>query len=279
MAKYTLTSYDPIEITVPKMSVPEDYIAAQIEEKLEAAAKYIPLEEPRPVRMYDFLTVTTSDAAIDGNPAAFMNHDHIFHVVGSGEMPREFDAAIIGAQIGETREARFGVKATLGAEGGRSMMTMNVLVEQIYNREMPPLTDELVAEHLAPISTVEELRESICEEFLTQNLNKDSSMMANEVLREVARRLVEEPDPADAMPEMGPFELRATCGIDAFTDYFGIELTAEEATQYLPGETPIQKLQMRAELESNGQSEEFYQFARREATLARLIEEAKISFA
>ena len=277
MAKYTLTSYDPIEITVPKMSVPESYITARIEDKLEAAAKYYPIEEPRAVRMFDYLTVTTSDAAIDGNPAVFMNREHVFHALGSGEMPHEFDAALIGAQIGEMCEVSFGVRAALGADGGRSTMTMNVLVEQIYNRVMPPVTDELVAEHLAPISTVEELRKSICQEFLDQGRDRNNSMLADAVLQKVAKRLVEDPDPADAQPGMSAFDLRYTCAIDAFADHLGIELSADEATQYLPGDSLAQKQQIRAELEKSGQSEEFFQFARREATLERLIEDAKVS--
>ena len=40
MKKYTLTSYDPIELDLPKPQVPESLVDAQIEKLLEPLAEY-----------------------------------------------------------------------------------------------------------------------------------------------------------------------------------------------------------------------------------------------
>ena len=49
MKKYTLTSYDPVELDLPKPQVPASLVDAQIEKLLEPMAEYHEIAEERGV--------------------------------------------------------------------------------------------------------------------------------------------------------------------------------------------------------------------------------------
>lgn len=91
MKKYTLTSYDPVELDLPKPQVPASLVDAQIEKLLEPMAEYHEIAEERGVAMGDHVVVTTVDARLDGNPASNFVLEHSLYHVGGGEMPRTFD--------------------------------------------------------------------------------------------------------------------------------------------------------------------------------------------
>ena len=276
MAKYTLTSYDPVEVVLSKPQVPQDFALS----RLEPIAQYSLLEDERTVRMFDYLTITTTDAKLDGNPAVFMNREHVLYQVGSGEMPQGFDMAIVGMQVDDTREVSFAVASALGPEAGRSNMRLTVHVEGIYSRSVPELTDELVAQNFAPLKTVEELDQAIIDEYCQQIMpsEKGDPEFANEILKVIAQRLVEEPDPADAMPEMGEFELRATCATDAFADHLDMTPTYDQITDFMPGDTHEEKMEARERFEAQGFARDLETFVRRELTLAYLIQNATIRY-
>ena len=95
MKKYTLTSYEPIAIDLPKPKVPESLVDAQVEKLLEPLAEYHEIAEARGVAMGDHLVVTTEDARLDGNPASNFVLEHSLYHVGGGEMPRTFDEELV----------------------------------------------------------------------------------------------------------------------------------------------------------------------------------------
>lgn len=70
MTTYTLTSYEPVALELPKPQVPDSLVDAQIAKMLEPLATYHEVAEDRGVLPGDFLVVTTHDPALDGNPAA-----------------------------------------------------------------------------------------------------------------------------------------------------------------------------------------------------------------
>ncbi|WP_302319603.1 hypothetical protein, partial [Gordonibacter pamelaeae] len=95
MKKYTLTSYDPVELDLPKPQVPASLVDAQIEKLLEPMAEYHEIAEERGVAMGDHVVVTTVDARLDGNPASNFVLEHSLYHVGGGEMPRTFDEELV----------------------------------------------------------------------------------------------------------------------------------------------------------------------------------------
>lgn len=278
MAKYTLTSYDPIEMELPKPQVPKEMVQEQIKKLLEPLSEYHEIEEERPVAHGDYLVVTTEDARIDGNPANHFTLKHSLYHVGVGEMPRTFDDEVIGMNVGETKSVNAAIKMPLAKDGDMSALTMDVTVEKVLYCVSPELTDELVQEHFAPAQTVEEFEKQVESQFGLPDMKHDDPQFPDLVLNEIAQRLVEEPDPADGVPGMPADALRATCAIDALADHLGLELSDEQITAQMPGDDDAQKRKIRQQLEDQGKGDEAAVFARREAALSWLINNSRVSY-
>lgn len=278
MSKYTLTSYEPVALELPKPQVPDSLVDAQIQKMLEPLSTYHEVAEERGVLPGDFLVVTTHDPALDGNPARNFLMEHSIYHVGAGEMPKTFDDELIGVKPGETKQVRAAIKMPLGAQGGTSELTMGVDVEKILRCETPELTDELVAEHFAPATTVAEFRTGVAGQFGLPDMAKDDPGFPDLVLTELAKRLVEDPDPADALPGMPDDALRITCAIDALADYLDIELDDDAIIAQMPGNDLEQRIKIYEQLKDQGMTAEAQVFARREAALSWLVNHSKVSY-
>lgn len=278
MKKYTLSSYEPIYIELPKPQVPASLVDAQIDKLLEPLSEYHEIEEDRGARMGDFLVVTTRDAAIDGNPARNFILEHSIYHLGAGEMPRSFDTEILGMKAGESKDVVAHIKMPLSKDNEPSALTMSVEVEKVLYCVTPELTDELVAEHFAPAKTIEEFKKGVASQFGLPDMKKDDPNFPDLVLDELAKRLVEDPDPADLMDGQPMSALRATCAIDALADHLGIELTDEEVTAQMPGNDAEQREKIRKQLEEQGLADQAYVFARREAALSWLVNNSRVTY-
>lgn len=278
MSKYTLSSYEPVALELPKPQVPDSLVDAQIQKMLEPLATYHEVAEDRGVLPGDFLVVTTHDPALDGNPARNFLMGHSIYHVGAGEMPKTFDDELIGVRPGDTKQVSAAIKMPLAAQGGASELTMGVDVEKILRCETPELTDELVAEHFAPASTVAEFREGVARQFGLPDMAKDDPSFPDLVLDELAKRLVEDPDPADALPGMPSDALRITCAIDALADHLDIELDDDAIIAQMPGNDLEQRIKIYQQLKDQGMTEEAQVFARREAALSWLVNHSKVSY-
>lgn len=279
MPKYTLTSYEPLEVTLPRPRVPEALVDAQIEKLLEPLAEYHEIAEDRGVGRGDYLVVTTFDAALDGAPARNFILQHSIYHVGAGEMPVAFDEELLGMKPDETKDVVAHIKTPLAKEGDTSALTMRVLVEKILRIVTPELTDELVAEHFAPFTTVKEFREDVASKFGLPDMKRDDPHFPDVVLTELAKRLVEEPDPADRMEGQPMAALRATCAIDALADHLDFELTDEQITAQMPGDDAEQREKIRKQLEEQGMGDQARIFARREAALSWLVNNSTVKYA
>lgn len=276
--KYALNSYEPIYIELPKPQVPASLVDAQIDKLLEPLSEYHEIEEDRGARMGDFLVVTTRDAAIDGNPACNFILEHSIYHLGAGEMPRSFDTEILGMKAGESKDVVAHIKMPLSKDNEPSALTMSVEVERVLYCVTPELTDELVAEHFAPAKTIEEFKKGVASQFGLPDMKKDDPNFPDLVLDELAKRLVEDPDPADLMDGQPMSALRATCAIDALADHLGIELTDEEVTAQMPGNDAEQREKIRKQLEEQGLADQAYVFARREAALSWLVNNSRVTY-
>lgn len=276
--KYTLSSYEPISMVLPKPQVPKDLVDTQIEKMLEPFAEYHEIDEERPVKTGDFVVITTQDSRIDGNLAKhFILTNSLYHV-GAGEMPKTFDDAILGMQVGETRDVKAMIKMPIGNKNDLSLLTMRASISKILYCVTPKLTDEFVAEHFDPCKTIEEFRNSVTAQFGKPDMSKDDPNFPDLVLDELAKRLVEEPDPADGLPGMPKEALTITCAIDALADHLNLELDDDQITAQMPGESIEQRKKVRKQLEDQGMSEQAYVFARREAALSWLVNNSRISY-
>lgn len=278
MAKYTLSSYEPVTMELPKPQVPDDLVTQQIEKLMEPLSEYHEVVEDRPVAIGDYLVVTTEDSRIDGNLAKhFILKSSLYHL-GAGDMPKTFDDSIVGMHVGETRDVRAFIKMPLGKDNDLSLLTMTVTVEKLLYCVHPELTDELVRERFAPASTVAEFREGVAAQFGLPDMKKSDPKFPDLVLGEIAKRLVEDPDPSDALPGMPDDALRITCAIDALADHLGLDLTDEQVTAQMPGEDKEQRVKIRKQLEDQGLGDQALVFARREAALAWLVNSSRVTY-
>lgn len=278
MSKYTLTSYEPISIELPKPQVPESLVEAQIAKMLEPLSTYHEVDEDRGVILGDYLVVTTEDARMDGNPARNFLMEHSIYHVGAGEMPKTFDDELMGIRPGETKAVCAQIKLPISPKDGPSQLTMNVTVEKILYMVAPELNDELVREHFAPAETVREFREGVAKQFGLPDMAKDDPKFPDLVLDELAKRLVEEPDPADRVAGMPMDALRITCAIDALAAHLDIDLDEDQIIAQMPGDDLAQRQKIYLQLKSQGLADEARVFAKREAALSWLVNNSSVCY-
>lgn len=278
MAKYTLTSYEPVTMEMPKPQVPPALVDQQIEKLMEPMAEYHEIADDRGVLPGDYLVVSTFDPALDGNPATNFLLQHSIYHVGAGEMPKTFDDELIGVRAGDSKNVDAKIKMPLAKEGEFASLTMKVMVEKILYCKTPELTDELVREHFAPATTVEEFREGVAKQFGLPDMAKEDPQFPDLVLGELAKRLVEDPDPADRMDGMPDDALRIMCAIDALAAHLDLDLTDEQVIAQMPGDDAEQREKIFKQLKDQGLEAEGRKFALREAALGWLVNNSRVSF-
>lgn len=278
MAKYTLTSYEPVTMEMPKPQVPPALVDQQIEKLMEPMAEYHEIADDRGVLPGDYLVVSTFDPALDGNPATNFLLQHSIYHVGAGEMPKTFDDELIGVRAGDSKDVDAKIKMPLAKEGEFASLTMKVMVEKILYCKTPELTDELVREHFAPATTVEEFREGVAKQFGLPDMAKEDPQFPDLVLGELAKRLVEDPDPADRMDGMPDDALRIMCAIDALAAHLDLDLTDEQVIAQMPGDDAEQREKIFRQLKDQGLEAEGRKFALREAALGWLVNNSRVSF-
>lgn len=278
MAKYTLTSYEPLHVELPRPQVPASLVDAQIEKLLEPFAVYREVDEERGVLPGDYLVVTTRDAALDGNPASNFLMEHSIYHIGTGEMPKSFDDELIGVLPGQTKSVVAKIKLPLSPEGEMSKLTMEVDVEKILSSQSPELTDEFITEHFAPATNLEEFRQGVAAQFGLPDMAKDDPNFPDILLGELAKRLVEEPDPADRLEGMPDDALRATCAIDALAEHLGFELDEDQIIAQMPGDDAQQRQMIWEQLKEQGKEKDAQVFAKREAALSWLVNNSTVSY-
>lgn len=139
-------------------------------------------------------------------------------------------------------------------------------------------TDELVREHFAPATTVEEFREGVAKQFGLPDMAKEDPQFPDLVLGELAKRLVEDPDPADRMDGMPDDALRIMCAIDALAAHLDLDLTDEQVIAQMPGDDAEQREKIFKQLKDQGLEAEGRKFALREAALGWLVNNSRVSF-
>lgn len=278
MSAYTLSSYEPVHLVLPKPTVPQELIDKRIEAMLEPFSEYRDVEEDRGVLPDDYLTVTTQGAAINGNPAPYLTMQHALYRLGSGEMPLAFDNELVGMRPGQQKDVSVPLGVSMPLVEGDSELTVCVTVERIHQCVRPELTDEFVSGHFAPLASVSELRRDVASHFRLPDMRKDDPRFPDMVLSELALRLVEEPDAADALEDEPMEALRVACAIDALADHLGIGADEALFEGEIVGDESGERKRLLDQLRSKGMEKEAHDLMRREAALAWLVENSTVAY-
>jgi len=144
--RLTLVGYQGLRVTVPSPEVTDEDIAAQLDRMRSNFGELTPVE--RPARAGDNLTIDLS-ATRAGEPVAGMTTDDFLYELGSGSVLPELDQQLAGAKAGDI--------LSFSAELPDGEVQLRVLVKDVKEKVLPPLTDEWASE-ASEFETVEELR-------------------------------------------------------------------------------------------------------------------------
>lgn len=150
---------DKIEIKVPPKEAVTSDVDAEIEKMRERVASLEPVED-RGVEEGDFVLISFK-GLVDGEAYDGNSVDKYLYEMGSGQMPKEFDEALLGARPGDERQSAFKIPDTSSnTEFVGKTATFDITVHEIKAKQLPALDDEF-ASNAGGHETMDELRAEI----------------------------------------------------------------------------------------------------------------------
>ena len=184
-----LSSYEPVDITLPSEEATEAEIEQQIETFRGYFGKFEDIEG-RAIEAGD--TVYLKCKGIEN--AESVDFENRLYKLGSGQMPEAFDAALVGMNPGEQKEVSFEMpQAEEGAEPVVSKI--DVTVNRLVERVLPEVTDEFAKNNFG-FNDVQAMRDAIAAEIGEQKKQAIPQLKENRVTGKLAERLEGEPTPA-----------------------------------------------------------------------------------
>ena len=279
MSKYTLSSYEPMDIRIPKPPIPKEMIADELRRRLEPYYTFEAIiSDKRVVQAGDYLMITIENAQMDGNDADMFNGEDKLYKMGTGDMPASFDDMLLGMKPGETKRAIVGMDSSLAPDGRMSMISLETTVVRILKATPPELTDEFVAENFPPCTTADEFLEKVRSEFTLSDPVKDDRDYMSRIVNVLLDRLEQVPDDAEVRKYGSMIDARIACAIDAFADHLGIELTEDEVINLMPAETPENKVKIYEKFVQSGRKDDAYSRARQMTVLNWLHDKSTIAY-
>lgn len=164
-----LSSYDPVEITVPPIAVTDEEIDARVDEVAESY-KTVERDKTRKVVKDGDIVQISMDCQKDGKRFGQLCFSDRLYRAGSAQMPEAFDKAVMGAKVGQTVHVDFLLPTRQEFDGtvsGPSIcadVTINSLMKEVTH----VLTDEFVAQNIPNVANLAELREQCRKELVQQ---------------------------------------------------------------------------------------------------------------
>ena len=189
-----LTSFDPVEITLPSEEATEAEIDAQVETFRGYFGKYEDIEG-RAVEAGD--SVYLKCKGIEN--ADSVDFENRLYKLGMGSMPEAFDEGLIGMKPGDQKEISFEMPQPAPAEGEEApepvVAKIDVTLNRLVERKLPELTDEFAKNNFG-FADIAAMREAIAKEIGEQKKQAIPQLKENRVTGKLAQRLEGEPTPA-----------------------------------------------------------------------------------
>jgi trigger factor len=144
--KPELADWKELEVGVPEAEVPEEIVDAELDGLRAAVAELAPVDH-RPAQPGDVVVVD-----MEGEEIGATQRDYVLEL-GSGRLVDEIEAALVGMSAGESKEVEFEL-------ADERQATVSVSLEQVKEKVLPPLDDEL-ATAASEFETLAELRADI----------------------------------------------------------------------------------------------------------------------
>lgn len=184
---YELSSYDPVEITIPPYSFDESLVDQQIDQMAENYTMYV-TADPKPVEKGDSCLIAMR-CTENGEELKGLTVDARTYVVGQGYMPEGFDAGIIGMEPGDTRTFTFeGPGLDKDFNEYTQVVEATVTVKEIQKSAKPTIDDEWLAKNMPFYKSLDDLRDNIRRTLEQQNKDQYEAYKRQAAAAELARR-------------------------------------------------------------------------------------------
>ncbi|MCL1879062.1 MAG: hypothetical protein FWF71_00290 [Actinomycetia bacterium] len=191
---YEVSSYDPVSIKVPRVSVSEAEVDEQLLRLAESRASCERLAD-RPLAFGDSILIALNTKDSQGEQIDELTSDRYQYQLGQGFLPAQFDQEILGMNVGESRSfevALPGSEAAVdsGGDGKEAVgngspaatapekLSFTVELLELQKRVIPAVTDIWVEKTFPGMRSVPELRDAIRRQGLAAREQeiKDMSM-------------------------------------------------------------------------------------------------------
>ena len=190
----------------PRRQVTDADVDRAVEQLRESLSELRPVEGRKEAREGDFVSVDYT-GFVDGRPLPDGKRDNRLLELGGGTVPPEFERALTGAKVGETKTVEVSyppehADSTLAGKTARFDLVLRAVREKI----LPPADDELAKEH-GECATLAELRTKLRERIADSLRREGDEQVREQLLDEILRR--------------NPFEVPASLvgrQVDAFVE-------------------------------------------------------------
>ncbi len=180
--------YGGLRIELPVVEVTEADVAQAVDGERRRHGTLN--DADRPVATGDYVTIDLT-AVHDGEPVNGLNTEDFLYEVGKGWITDDFDARLVGAEIGD--ELAF----SGSPKGTDYEADFTVRVTAVQALELPEVTDEWVGDNFGEFDTVEAWHASLRDRIGTGKVNQARNLMLDRTSGALAE-LVDE-DPPDAL--------------------------------------------------------------------------------
>lgn len=176
---YELSSYDPVAVRIPEVSISEEEIDDQI---LKLAERHATSEEDKGAAVSLGSEIIIGIASVfkdTGEAIAHLTADRREYVLGAGFLPEDFDQHVIGMKAGESKTFDFDIPGIPGGDaelGAPRTATTTVTLTQVNRRVIPTITSAWVEAKIPQVNTLDELRQMMREQGLEYKNREQENM-------------------------------------------------------------------------------------------------------
>ncbi len=159
---YELSSYEPVEVTVPKFEVDMSLVDRQIEQIASRNIEYVRAADQDRTVVAGDAVLLEMESFENGKRNTGLSSAARTYVCGKGFMPESFDEQIIGMKPGQTKSFSYtGPNVDEHGEEALTTIDTTVTVIELQQECVPAITDAWLARNMPVFKTVDDLRADI----------------------------------------------------------------------------------------------------------------------
>jgi trigger factor len=189
---YTLSSYDPVEITAPEQKATDEDADRELYRLANLHAAYQDID-PHPVGADDCIRINIQTFE-DGTLLPGMTHDDVDLQLGLGAMPAGLEIGLLGHSEGETITVEYdapGMGSIVEEKTTDTRLVSTIEILSLRAKIVPKITDEWVAGNVALAKTVDEARTRIIRRTVEKKRLNYAKTVSNDIAARLGERLVE----------------------------------------------------------------------------------------